>query len=162
MRMEVHMPDASEILFTWNEERLVAGAVVEIEDDTLRDGLQASFIRLIGSQAFATCTGTHSAAVLGGEAPAAEVVQERGAAMRVPRAAPGGVLCWRETSVTVGTAHERTLVGSRCWYPDYTAVPVIDSSARRLGACLLAGSPDEVLAARDVVDLIEPEIVAKA
>src|SRR5215467_11915179 len=39
------MPDASEILFSWNEERLAAGTVVEIEDDTLRDGLQASFIR---------------------------------------------------------------------------------------------------------------------
>ena len=41
------MPHASEILFTWNEERLAPGTVVEIEDDTLRDGLQASFIRLI-------------------------------------------------------------------------------------------------------------------
>lgn len=39
------MPDASEVLFTWNEERLGQGTVVEIEDDTLRDGLQASFIK---------------------------------------------------------------------------------------------------------------------
>jgi isopropylmalate/homocitrate/citramalate synthase len=39
------MPDVREILFTWNEERLGETAAVEIEDDTLRDGLQASFIR---------------------------------------------------------------------------------------------------------------------
>lgn len=39
------MPDTREILFTWNERRLPEQVAVEIEDDTLRDGLQASFIR---------------------------------------------------------------------------------------------------------------------
>ncbi|MFI9422205.1 LeuA family protein [Streptomyces achromogenes] len=40
----VMMSNIGDILFTWNE-RLPAGTSVEIEDDTLRDGLQASFIR---------------------------------------------------------------------------------------------------------------------
>jgi isopropylmalate/homocitrate/citramalate synthase len=39
------MPTASEILFTWNDKPLGNGTPIEIEDDTLRDGLQASFIR---------------------------------------------------------------------------------------------------------------------
>lgn len=38
------MSNIGEILFTWNK-RLESDHVVEIEDDTLRDGLQASFIR---------------------------------------------------------------------------------------------------------------------
>jgi hypothetical protein len=98
-------------------------------------------------------------AILGGQAPATATVTGRAAAMRVLRAEPGGVLRWRESSVVVGTALERTLAGLHRWYPDYCPVPVIDSSARRLGACLLVGPPDEVRAACDVVRLLEPEIL---
>lgn len=39
------MPAASEVLFTWNDKPLGSGTPTEIEDDTLRDGLQGSFIR---------------------------------------------------------------------------------------------------------------------
>jgi hypothetical protein len=51
------------------------------------------------------------------------------------------------------------LVGLHHWYPDNSPVPVVDSSARRLGACLLAGQPSEVAAACDAIDLLGPRIL---
>jgi S-sulfo-L-cysteine synthase (3-phospho-L-serine-dependent) len=101
-------------------------------------------------------------AVLGGAAPTEYVVPRRAAAMRVLHAPPGGVLRWPDADVLAGTALGRTLAGLHHWYPDYSPVPVVDSSARRLGACLLAGEPGEVAAACDELDLLGPQILPAA